>query len=241
MAEVVTRGHLPHWYKPGAAHFVTFRLAGSLPMDTIRQLQQRKEHLLRQRRPSGTTESAYRERVHKQLFVSYDRVLDEGSSVSWLKDGRLAALVRGSLYFLHGKKYDLLAFTIMPNHVHVLFLPYDLREVSADDAFSDGQIGETPDRNSPLSGIMHSLKSYTAHEANKLLRREGSFWQHESYDHWVRDEVELQRIVDYINANAVKASLAPRSQAWYWCSAHDRYLTDGDSSGWLVGQASRLS
>ena len=55
---------------------------------------------------------------------------------------------------------------------------------------------------------MHSLKSYTANEANKLLRRTGQFWQHESYDHWVRDEDEMERIVAYINANAVKAGLA---------------------------------
>jgi len=95
------------------------------------------------------------------------------------------------------------------------------------------ELGEIPDANNPLSAIMHSLKSYTAHEANKLLSRTGSFWQHESYDHWVRDQDELERIVEYIKANPVKAGLAARAHEYLWCSAYDRYLSDGDQSGWL--------
>jgi putative transposase len=81
---------------------------------------------------------------------------------------------------------------------------------------------------------MHSLKSYTGHEANKILGRTGSFWQHESYDHWVRDDEELARIVAYINANPVKAGLTKYAHEYPWCSAHDRWLHDGDPSGWLV-------
>ena len=95
------------------------------------------------------------------------------------------------------------------------------------------ELGETADTVSPLSSIMHSLKGYTAHQANKILGRQGGFWQHESYDHWVRDEDELERIVEYIDANPVRARLAPRPHDWYFCSAHDRYLTDGTTSGWL--------
>lgn len=180
-----------------------------------------------------------RERV---LFAAYDEQLDAGSDVHWLDDPRIAALMRRSLQYLHGKKYELLAHTIMPNHVHVLFLPYDLTPRAAESELNDHEIGETPDRKSPLSSIMHSLKSYTAHEANKVLKREGQFWQHESYDHWVRGDDELERIVEYINANAVRAGLAKRPHEYFWCSAHDRYLLDGDTSGWMpVGQASRLS
>ena len=114
--------------------------------------------------------------------------------------------------------------------MHVLFVPYDL------DASQEEwplEPGERDDAKSPLSSIMHSLKGFTAHEANKLLRRSGAFWQHESYDHWVRDEDELERIVDYTNGNPVGAKLAPRAHDWSWGSAHDRYLTDGDNSGWL--------
>jgi putative DNA methylase len=82
---------------------------------------------------------------------------------------------------------------------------------------------------------MHSLKSYTANKANAILGRTGRFWQKESYDHWVRDDDELERIVNCIRANPVKAGLCVRHEDWLWCSCQDRYLYDGDTSGWLVG------
>jgi putative DNA methylase len=69
---------------------------------------------------------------------------------------------------------------------------------------------------------MHSLKSYTANEANKVLGRHGRFWQSESYDHWVRDERELARIAEYIATNPVSAKLAKNAWEWPWCSAFDR-------------------
>ena len=76
---------------------------------------------------------------------------------------------------------------------------------------------------------MHSLKSYTANEANRILGRSGQFWQHESYDHWIRDDAELERVIAYIDGNAVKAGLIARAYEWYWCSAHDRFLHNGST------------
>ena len=131
------------------------------------------------------------------------------------------------------RNMDYARICILPNHVHILFRPFGERDVEADRELLEP--GERADTGTPLSAIMHSLKSYTAHEANKLLGREGSFWQHESYDHWVRDEDDLERIVAYINANPVKAGLAERSWQFIWSSAHDRYLKDGSESGWLEG------
>jgi REP element-mobilizing transposase RayT len=142
----------------------------------------------------------------------------------------------------------------MPNHVHVLFRVRQqgtavessqarllaatseersqarLLAATGEDSFSD----ETVDGKGPLAGIMHSLKSYTANEANKLLKRTGQFWQHESYDHWVRDEEELERIVDYIVWNPVKAKLVAKPHQWYFGSALDRFLQDGSDAGFLA-------
>jgi hypothetical protein len=129
--ERITRRNLPHWYVPGAAHFVTFRLAGTLPRDVVERLQQRKVQLLSGRQPSGLTETQFRERVHKQLFAAYDDFLDAERGVHWLSDPRIAALVRGSLYHLDGEKYGLMAYCIMPNHVHVLFTLGQGRERAA--------------------------------------------------------------------------------------------------------------
>ena len=170
----------------------------------------------------------HRQRVHKQIFQMYDTFLDQQRDVDWLADARIAALVRSSLYFLEGDKYGLHAYTILPNHVHMLIQPFETAAHEFEEI-----VGEGADKWGPLSSIMHSLKGYTAHEANQIMRRRGTFWQHESYDHWVRDDAELERIVEYINANPRKAGLATRPQHWFWSSAHDRYLADGDTSGWL--------
>lgn len=228
--ETLTRRNLPHWFMPNAMHFVTFRLAGTLPVEVLNRLKSCKADLLR-RRTAGETQSQHRERVHKQLFAEYDRYLDRNRDVHWLDDPRIAALVRRSLYHCDGKKFRLANWCIMPNHVHILIQPLDFSPIDGE-RVSQG-CGESEDRNSPLSEAMHSLKSYTAHEANLILGRTGGFWQHESYDHWVRDAEELERIVMYINANPVESGLAHRPHEYPWCSAHDRYLYDGDTSGWL--------
>jgi putative DNA methylase len=137
----------------------------------------------------GKTTASQREQVHKQLFAAYDDYLDRSRDTHWLDNPRVAALVRRSLYFWNGRKYGLCAYCILPNHVHVLLRPFDV-ELPSESERENLEPGERADRGSPLSGIMHSLKSYTAHEGNQLLGRTDSFWQHESYDHWVRDDDE---------------------------------------------------
>ncbi len=182
---------------------------------------------------------SHRELVHKQLFAAYDEYLDRNRDIHFLDDPRIASVIRRSLYFWNGKKYGLCAYCILPNHVHVLLRPFDVEPLSETER-ETLEPGETADSMSPLATIMHSLKSYTAHEANKLLTRTGLFWQHESYDHWVRDDDELERIVAYINANPVKAGLVEKPYEYLWCSAHDRYLCDGDESGWLAFDIAKM-
>jgi putative DNA methylase len=230
--ERLTRRNLPHWFMPTATHFVTFRLAGTLPKHMLDDLQDKKKRLLR-RKTAGQTIASHRELVHKQLFAAYDDYLDQNRDIHWLDDPRVAALVRRSLYFWNGQKYGLCAYCILPNHVHILIRPFDAEPASESDR-ECLEPGESDDSGSPLSTIMHSLKGYTAHEANKLLGRTGTFWQRESYDHWVRDDDELERIVAYIQGNAVKAGLSNQAREFLWCSAHDRYLHDGEESAWLV-------
>ena len=75
---------------------------------------------------------------------------------------------------------------------------------------------------SPRERIMHSLKRQTARDCNRLLGKSGAFWQHESYDHWIRDLDELERIIAYVENNPVKARLVGRAEDWKCSSAHDR-------------------
>jgi len=230
--EKITRRTLPHWYVPGAAHFITYRLFGSIPVTVLDQLRTRKLELLNRSPKADQTVRQHRELVHKQLFALYDSWLDRGGDARWLADPRIAAVVRSNLYHHNGSKYHLLAYCIMSNHVHVLLQPVNAG-VQASRLHYD-VVGEVEDGKSPLAGIMHSLKSYTAHEANRILNRAGTFWQAESYDHWIRDEEELERVVAYIAGNPLKAGLVLRPEEWFFCSAHDRLLRDGELSAWLA-------
>ena len=93
--------------------------------------------------------------------------------------------------------YDLHAFVIMPNHVHILVTPHVA-----------------------LSRITRTIKGTTARRANQLLdRAESTFWQDESFDHWVRSQEQFIHISTYIEHNPVSAGLATRPEDWQWSSA----------------------
>ena len=208
--ERVTHGDLPHWYKPGHAHFITYRLVDSIPQVRLREWQAARQRRIDQPVPSGVTRSQQRERAHKLFYKTYDEYLDKHANVRWLEQTEVADVIRENLYHHHGKLYELIAWCVMPNHVHIVIQPFEsgLRPVvgSSDDASDAGSVShvavshvavaasigiadsisqsdEVSDSRSVLSRIMHSLKSYTANRANKILRREGRFWQRESYDH----------------------------------------------------------
>jgi putative transposase len=242
--EIVTRGYLPHWYKPGCAHFITYRLADSIPTALLRDWKREREAVIRQARDLPVKLQAERRlNAHRQFFRHYDQFLDKRCETKWLVDARVASAVRENLYHHKASQYELLAYCVMPSHVHVLLQPFHLVGQAASlpvnlnvteelELMSD----EGPDSTSPLATIMHSLKSYTANKANEALDRKGIFWQHESYDHWVRDLEELERIVNYIKANPVRAGLCAKATDWIFSSAYDRFQADGSESalvGWL--------
>ncbi len=183
-----------------------------------------------------------REKIHKIMFRKYDRRLDTSTGPRWLAISAVAEIIRENLYHHHASLYQLLAYSIMPNHVHLIIQPFESDQRSNErramvSQFRHGcatQDIETDDRLGPLSKIMHALKSYTANRANQYLLRFGAFWQRESFDHWVRDVEELERIVDYVNANPVRAGLCRSAEHWQFSSAFDRFHKDGSKCG-LVG------
>ncbi|HVN54982.1 MAG TPA: hypothetical protein VMT46_11685 [Anaerolineaceae bacterium] len=134
--------NLPHYHPPGAILFVTFRLAGSIPVDLLDDL---------------------------NLKMQATRLrLDEQREALKLPPMVLAPSVRNGVEHVSLAKY------------------------------------------------MHSLKGYTGKMANKILGRNGDFWQHESYDHVVWDQAELRRIVEYVLENPVKAGLVLDQGDWKW-------------------------
>lgn len=119
-----------------------------------------------------------------------------------------------SLIHRHGRDYDLKAFSIMSNHVHVVFKPY-LSERSLIE-IRENHRTRFESSEPTLAAIMQCLKGYTARSANKILNRSGVFWEAERYDHEVRNTEEFFRIVRYVLQNPVKAGLVNSWQEWEW-------------------------
>jgi REP element-mobilizing transposase RayT len=131
-----------------------------------------------------------------------------------LKDDRVAAQVAESLRYRDGKVFRLDAYSIMPNHLHIQMKPL-LRpptDLSRLERFAKSK----PGKYYSLASILQSLKGYTARKCNELLTREGEFWAHESFDHYIRDAEEWLRIRAYILNNPVKARLIDSWEAWKW-------------------------
>lgn len=116
----------------------------------------------------------------------------------YLRQPAIAQIVVGSIHKgVELGHFELGAYAVMANRVHLLILPK-----------------VAPDR------LMKSLKGSTAREANRVLGRTGEpFWQKESYDHWVRDHREFEKIRAYIENNPVNAGLARTPDEFPWSSA----------------------
>ncbi len=200
------RRNLPHIQPEGATFFVTFRLSGSIPKSVVEEWAEcsRRTDLAVDQVPI----IGHRKEQKKRLLIEkYEAQLDSGSiGPLWLKNARVADLVAQSLKFRDGKVYQLDAYTIMPNHVHTVLTPL----------LTSAQNHDPNAGYHSLTSILHSLKRYTARESNRILMREGAFWEGESFDHYIRDGSELERIISYVLNNPVKAGLAKTWRNWPW-------------------------
>src|SRR5689334_20530621 len=158
---------LPHFLPADRYVFITWRLYGTLP--------RRREY---ERYPAAG-----------HAFVAQDRALAaDRIGPRWTKDPRIAAVVAQAIKSgaTDYRLYELFAWVVMPNHVHILINPL-VR----------------------VSRLMRWLKGSTARAANQLLGRTGmAFWQDESFDHYIRDQREFANVVNYIENNPVAAGLA---------------------------------
>jgi REP element-mobilizing transposase RayT len=138
-----------------------------------------------------------------------------------MDDRRVASAVRDAMLHFAGDRYDVFAFVVMPNHVHWVFRPlpaWNNRRERGGDLRPAREV------------VVHSFCRHSALVCNRLLQRSGPFWQHESYDRVVRNDGELQRIVDYIEFNPVKAGLCGKPDEWEFSSA------SAVDRGWLVAK-----
>ncbi len=226
------RRRLPHWDVEDGIYFVTTCLEESIPAQGLLGLRQYREDLDNRPKPEDVPEEEWQLRLHKLMFARFDEEIDLRPAVRHLAHSELAAVVRDGLYHFAGARYDLLAYVVMPSHFHWVFRPREewVRSLGGADggagipACQEGrQTGmSAPRRRTPRELIMKALKGYTARRCNQLLQKRGTFWQDESYDHVVRNEEELRRIIEYIEQNPVKAGLVAAAAAWRWSSAADR-------------------
>jgi len=184
--------YLPHWTTEGATYAVTFRLADSLPQKVLESWLSERENIVKtaqQRgRPLSEQEEKRLQRLHSEKV---ERYLDAGHGACWMKDERIAEIVAKALKHFDGDRYDLLAWCVMPNHVHMV-------------------VRSRPENELP--DILHSWKSFSAKEANKVLGRRGEFWQPEYYDHLIRDEKDFAHSMEYVLSNPEAAGL----KGWKW-------------------------
>jgi REP element-mobilizing transposase RayT len=203
-----SRRHLPHEIPDDVPIFVTWNLKGAMPLEAIQRLEGQRKRLERQPAPAGESARDRRVREGKILFGIADKVLDTArSGPMHLQEPCAAKIVEDAILFGTPERYELYAWCVMANHVHVLLKPIWKFEK-----------------------VMQAIKGFTAHEINGLDHARGRvFWQDESYDHWIRDEEEMARIIVYIENNPIAAGLCARPEDWLWSSARFR-------THWPVGQ-----
>jgi len=180
---------LPHWQQGACTYFLTFRLHDSIPKgkfegwneDRLRWLRSRKldieiplDELLK------TIDPKQKKIYYETFWKGYHDMLDGCYGACELRNPLNAQIVADALLFFDGERYNLGDFVVMPNHVHILV---------------------TPAIKWNISDLLHSWKRFSAREINKRMKQDGKLWQHESYDHIVRNEEQLKRIQRYIKNN----------------------------------------
>jgi REP element-mobilizing transposase RayT len=193
--------HLPHQIPEKFPIFLTWNLKGAMPRKVWQMLQRERTRLEKMPSLKGETPVERRVREDKIIFALADRELDCASDGPLhLKNPAAAKIVEDSIIFGVPERYDLFAWCVMSNHVHVLLTPHW-----------------------ELEDVTHGIKGYTALQINKLQDARGRvFWQDESYDHWARDDEEMMRIIAYIENNPVAARLCAKPEDWPWSSARFR-------------------
>jgi len=191
--------HLPHWRIPEATYAVSFRLNNSIPQSALQAYSERKEILLKklqQHESSSSSRSHLPELldIRSEISSLYQSVIDTAENATHgechLAKPEIATLIENALKHFDGSRYELIAWSVMPNHVHAVVKP----------------LGEEA-----LEKILYSWKSFTAKEANKILGLSGAFWQPEYYDHIVRDGEDFRNQVRYVLNNPV---VAHTSESW---------------------------
>jgi REP element-mobilizing transposase RayT len=172
---------LPHWQQDSVPVFVTWRLADSVPAAKLDEWNYERECWLK---AHGDTDSAQvREEYRRRFMRSMHDWLDRGHGQCLLRVPESRKVLVEALHFFDQERYELQAYVVMPNHVHVLFRP------------ATGQ---------RIGDIVRSWKRHSSRETNRRLGRTGTpLWQFDYFDRLVRDSDHERRVIRYIEGNPV--------------------------------------
>ena len=185
---------LPHWTKEGATYHLCIRLDDSLPQQTLQTWKEEREEIVQNAVHKGKPLTQPEQRRLDFLYSEkVEKYLDSGYGACWLQRDAIADIVANALQYFNGERYQLSAWCIMPNHVHIVAQPLAGQE---------------------LHTIMRSWKTFTARECNTMLHRNGTFWQREYFDHLIRSSDDLERCIDYVWKNPEEAGL--KNWKWRW-------------------------
>jgi REP element-mobilizing transposase RayT len=184
-----SRGYLPHFDVPGVPQLITFRQDDSVPAKLARA------YGLTISRAKQIGERA---RAQDRVLSHMEKYLGRGRGSCRLADPRAARIVERVLLEGEGRDYELIAWVIMPNHVHVV-------------AQSRGSAS--------LAAITRMWKSWTALEIDRLQERTGRFWQPEVFDRYLRGQDHKHYAVRYVELNPVTAGLCRSPLDWPFSSA----------------------
>jgi REP element-mobilizing transposase RayT len=188
------RGSLPHWEVVDGLYFVTIHVRGAVPEEAMRRISGKLESI------GNEDESDYAER-YRRVFRNIESYLEDAPQVCDLDDPKAAGLIVEAIdYYVSQGKWRIIAYVIMPNHVHLFF--------SSD---------------TPLKRLLEDFKRWTAKKIREAQGKSGRLWQREWFDHWSRSAEQDARIIRYIRDNPVKAGLVSDWRDWRWTRVPEAY------------------
>jgi putative transposase len=216
-----------------ATQHVTFHLADSLPKDALESLEAGLKTV-----PAAKQDLERRKRIEAWI--------DAGHGSCILREAAIAGMVEGALQFFDAQRYTLVAWVVMPNHVHVLFQPLNnwsvAKIVASWKKFTARKISDYL-RNPRTANLRIGGSQNIANReigdpgganweigdpggANREIGDPGPTWHREYWDRYIRDECHFLQAIDYIHQNPVKAGLVEHAADWPWSSL--RFVGDLD-------------
>ncbi|MGA2241926.1 MAG: hypothetical protein ABSH11_07785 [Verrucomicrobiota bacterium] len=199
------RGFLPHCDFPGLVQFVTFRLADSMPVSRRGEW----EHLLK-------IEDDREKRTRLEEY------LDRGVGECHLRDPRIAKIAEDAMLHFHNQHYELLAWCMMPNHVHVLVHVWQVPSWKVIQNWKIHVVTEMRRLHLWERRAPPWRKDRSNSNPPRRCSALQSFWQREYWDTFMRDGDQERTAIRYIENNPIKAKLSRLPDEWPFSSARFR-------------------